>query len=54
MLRTFNLGIGMVLIVPRRRLAAVQRQLKRSRETAFVIGEVVCGRPSVRYSGSWQ
>jgi phosphoribosylformylglycinamidine cyclo-ligase len=54
MLRTFNLGIGMVLMVPRRRLADVQRFLKRRRESSFVIGEVVRGRPSVHYSGSWR
>jgi len=54
MLRTFNLGVGMVLIVPRRRLKMVEQHLKRRRERAFVIGEVVGGRPSVRYSGSWR
>lgn len=54
MLRTFNMGIGMALIVPQRRLAAVQRQLQRRREASYVIGEVVRGRSSVRYSGSWR
>jgi len=54
MLRTFNVGVGMVLIVPRRQLAQVQKFLKRRRERAFVVGEVVRGRPSVRYVGSWR
>ncbi|MCI0402393.1 MAG: phosphoribosylformylglycinamidine cyclo-ligase [Acidobacteria bacterium] len=54
MLRTFNLGIGMVLMVPRRHLTRVQGFLKRRREKSFLIGEVVRGRPSVRYSGSWR
>jgi phosphoribosylformylglycinamidine cyclo-ligase len=54
MLRTFNLGIGMVLMVPRRRLADVQRFLRRRRERSFVIGEVVRGRSSLHYSGSWR
>ena len=54
MLRTFNMGVGMVLIVPRRRVARVQKFLKRRREKSFVIGEVVRGRPSVRYAGTWR
>ncbi|HXE75272.1 MAG TPA: phosphoribosylformylglycinamidine cyclo-ligase [Candidatus Xenobia bacterium] len=54
MLRTFNLGIGMVLMVSPRRLGQVERFLKQRRERFFVLGEVVRGRPSVRYEGSWQ
>ncbi|MGH9778304.1 MAG: phosphoribosylformylglycinamidine cyclo-ligase [Candidatus Acidiferrales bacterium] len=54
MLRTFNMGVGMVLIVPRRHMANVQKSLKRHREKSFVLGEVVRGRPSVRYAGTWR
>ncbi len=54
MLRTFNVGVGMVLIVPRRHVARVQKLLKRRRGKAFVIGEVVRGRPAVRYTGGWR
>ncbi len=54
MLRTFNLGIGMVLMVPPRNYSRVERFLKKRRERFSVIGEVVRGRPSVRYRGSWR
>jgi phosphoribosylformylglycinamidine cyclo-ligase len=54
MLTTFNLGIGMVLIVPPRHLAGVVRRLRRSRTRFFPIGEVVPGRPRVIYRGAWQ
>ncbi|MEE8199748.1 MAG: AIR synthase-related protein, partial [Candidatus Acidoferrales bacterium] len=54
MLRTFNMGIGMVLIVPRRRLAKVQRFLRKKRTAFFEIGEVVPGPQEVRYRGSWR
>ena len=53
MLRTFNLGVGMVLVVPKRRCAAVERFLRRRRARCFHIGEVVRGRRVVRYRGSW-
>jgi phosphoribosylformylglycinamidine cyclo-ligase len=54
MLRTFNMGIGMVLIVPVRHLAKVQRFLGRHRATAWEVGEVVCGARRVTYRGSWR
>ena len=54
MLRTFNVGIGMVLMVPPRHFGKVERFLKRKRERFFVLGEVVRGRSSVRYRGSWR
>ncbi|MFQ5723499.1 MAG: phosphoribosylformylglycinamidine cyclo-ligase [Terriglobia bacterium] len=54
MLRTFNMGIGMVLIVPRRHLARVQRFLRKQRAAFFEVGEVVRGPQAVRYRGSWR
>ena len=54
MLRTFNMGIGMVLMVPPRHYARVERFLKERRQRYFVIGEVVRGRPSVRFRGTLQ
>lgn len=54
MLRTFNMGIGMVLIVPPRHLAKVEAHLRRQRAACFPIGEVVRGRRQVRYRGRWQ
>jgi phosphoribosylformylglycinamidine cyclo-ligase len=54
MLSTFNMGIGMVLFVPPRHTAGVERLLQRRRTTFFHIGEVVRGRPQVHYQGRWQ
>ena len=54
MLRTFNMGIGMVFMVPQRHVTRVGRVLKQRRQQFFAIGEVVRGRPSVRYRGSWR
>ncbi len=54
MLRTFNMGIGMVLMVPQRHLARVERFLKQRRQRHFTLGKVVRGRPAVRYRGTWQ
>ncbi len=54
MLRTFNMGVGMVLMVPQRHLAHVEQFLKRRRQRHFTLGEVVRGAPSVRYRGTWQ
>lgn len=54
MLRTFNMGIGMVLMVPLRHLSKVERFLRRRRARFFEIGEVIRGRRGVRYRGSWR
>jgi len=53
MLRTFNMGVGMVLVVPARHRAAVERRLRRRRAPFYHIGEVTRGRRAVRYQGSW-
>jgi phosphoribosylaminoimidazole (AIR) synthetase len=53
MLRTFNTGIGMVMMVPPKRLRDVARSLERRGEEFFEIGRVVRGRPAVRYRGRW-
>ncbi|MFQ5662877.1 MAG: phosphoribosylformylglycinamidine cyclo-ligase [Terriglobia bacterium] len=54
MLCTFNMGIGMVLIVPRRHLSKVEGLLRRRRASFYRIGEVVRGRRGVRYRESWR
>ena len=41
MFRTFNMGIGFMLVVGKRQTDAVLAALKRQRERAYVIGEVV-------------
>lgn len=40
LLRTFNLGLGMILVVPPKHVARVQAELKRRREKCYVIGRV--------------
>jgi phosphoribosylformylglycinamidine cyclo-ligase len=50
MLRTFNMGIGLVLVVPLHREAEVQKHLEAHREKFYRIGEVVRGNRKVIYS----
>ncbi|MEK7286636.1 MAG: phosphoribosylformylglycinamidine cyclo-ligase [Nitrospirota bacterium] len=49
MVRTFNMGIGMVLVVDPKDAAKAISVLKGMREKAFVIGEVVQGEKGVVY-----
>ena len=49
MLRTFNMGIGMALVVGKRELEYVTAALKKKRERFWIIGRIVKGRPSVTY-----
>jgi phosphoribosylformylglycinamidine cyclo-ligase len=39
--RTFNLGAGMILVIPKKKSDAAQRTLRRAGETPWIIGEVV-------------
>lgn len=51
--RTFNLGVGMIFVVPRRKLDTAQRAMKRLREKSWIIGEVITqrrGKGRVEYS----
>ncbi|MGH9554848.1 MAG: phosphoribosylformylglycinamidine cyclo-ligase, partial [Terriglobales bacterium] len=50
MLRTFNMGIGMVLVVPLGKLNRVQTALRRAGEKGYTIGRVVRGDRKVVYS----
>jgi phosphoribosylformylglycinamidine cyclo-ligase len=50
--RTFNLGAGMIFVVPKAKVDAARRALKRVGETAWTIGEVTQqrrGKPRVEY-----
>ena len=49
MLRTFNMGIGLALIVAERDLARVTAALKNKSEKFWNIGRIIRGRPSVKY-----
>jgi phosphoribosylformylglycinamidine cyclo-ligase len=54
MLSTFNLGAGMILMVPARHVAHVESELKRRREKFYAIGRIegtTRGTPRVVYSG---
>jgi phosphoribosylaminoimidazole (AIR) synthetase len=51
MLRTFNMGIGMMLIVAERKLNCVTALLTQAREKFWIIGEIQRGKPSVKYIG---
>jgi phosphoribosylformylglycinamidine cyclo-ligase len=54
LLRTFNLGAGMILVVPLKHLKQVETELKRRREKWFRIGriEIAQGEPRVTFSGA--
>ncbi|MES1257074.1 MAG: phosphoribosylformylglycinamidine cyclo-ligase [Acidobacteriota bacterium] len=39
--RTFNLGVGMIFVIPQAKLDAAQRALKRAGEKPWLIGEIV-------------
>jgi phosphoribosylformylglycinamidine cyclo-ligase len=49
MLRTFNMGVGMVVAVPQRKCESAVRVLQSLRERAYLIGRVVRGRNEVVY-----
>ena len=51
MLHTFNLGVGMILVVPPKNLRAVEAHLKRRREKFYAIGRIEPGKTSVVYAG---
>jgi phosphoribosylformylglycinamidine cyclo-ligase len=49
MLRTFNMGIGMVLVVPAKKFKKVQIILERCGEKGYTIGRIVKGEKRVTY-----
>ncbi|HEV2306146.1 MAG TPA: phosphoribosylformylglycinamidine cyclo-ligase [Candidatus Acidoferrales bacterium] len=55
LLRTFNLGVGMILIVPSKNANKVEAELKRRRERFFRIGRIESAsssKPRVSFSGA--
>jgi phosphoribosylformylglycinamidine cyclo-ligase len=50
MMRTFNMGIGMVLVVPAKKFKKVQSVLDRAGEKGFTIGRIVKGDRKVQYT----
>jgi phosphoribosylformylglycinamidine cyclo-ligase len=54
LLKTFNLGAGMILIIPAKHVSQVAAELKRRREKFYVIGRIersARGKPPVIYNG---
>jgi phosphoribosylformylglycinamidine cyclo-ligase len=49
MFRAFNMGIGMILAVPRKDVGRAFKKAVKLGEKAFLVGEVIKGRPGVRY-----
>lgn len=55
LLKTFNLGVGMILIVPSKNIRQVEAEMKRRRERFFRIGRIEsgpAGKSRVTFSGS--
>jgi len=50
MLRTFNMGLGMLLVVPSAKFKKAQAVLERVGEKAYTIGRIVKGERKVTYS----
>jgi phosphoribosylformylglycinamidine cyclo-ligase len=50
MLRTFNMGLGMLLVVPAAKFKKAQNVLERVGEKAYTIGRIVKGERKVTYS----
>src|SRR6202453_3559951 len=53
LLQTFNMGVGMILVVPAKNVSRVEAELKRRREKFYLIGRVEHarrGKPRVSYS----
>ena len=54
LLQTFNLGVGMILVVPAKHISRVEAELKRRREKFYLIGRIeraMRGKSRVVYSG---
>ncbi|AEG59557.1 phosphoribosylformylglycinamidine cyclo-ligase [Desulforamulus ruminis] len=51
MLRTFNMGIGMVMMVSPQQAEELVRELAAQGETAYIIGRVEAGQKAVEYTG---
>jgi phosphoribosylformylglycinamidine cyclo-ligase len=50
MLRTFNMGLGMLLVVPAKKFKKAQGVLERAGEKAYTVGRIVKGERKVMYT----
>ena len=54
LLKTFNMGVGMILVIPAKHISAVEAELKRRREKFYLIGRIdraARSKQRVLYSG---
>lgn len=49
MLRTFNMGLGMLLVVPKKNIENVSRALSKKKERFWTVGRIVRGKAEVKY-----
>ena len=52
MLRTFNMGVGLTLVVARSRAAKIRRWIEKQGHDCFPLGEIVAGSGRVSFSGT--
>src|SRR5580704_16864123 len=55
LLQTFNLGIGMILVIPAKHISRVETELRRRREKFYLIGRIERAnrsKPKVTYTGT--
>jgi phosphoribosylformylglycinamidine cyclo-ligase len=50
LMRTFNMGIGMVLVVPAKKFKRVQSIVEKSGEKSYLIGRIIKGDRKVSYA----
>ena len=50
MLRTFNMGVGMLLVVPNKKFKKTQTLLERASEKGYTVGRIVKGERKVMYT----
>jgi phosphoribosylformylglycinamidine cyclo-ligase len=50
MLRTFNMGLGMLLVVPNKKFKKTQTLLERASEKGYTVGRIVKGERKVMYT----
>jgi phosphoribosylformylglycinamidine cyclo-ligase len=54
LLQTFNMGVGMILVVPAKNVSRVEAELRRRREKFYLVGRIeraIGGKPRVNYTG---
>lgn len=51
MFRVFNMGLGLLIVVSRQDADRITHELEKKRERFWIVGRIIRGRPSVKYSG---